>query len=270
MACRRCISNRSWRARPLRATGSPRTCATCPPMSAIAPPSSPPSWSPMRCCTPRPRCASPSTSCPDRIRVDVADGNPAFPSVKEYGRDAATGRGLTLFDTLASNWGVQAVDGGKIVWFELPVDFPVAPVSVSDGTFRFDLTGIARAERHGDLDQSPDVSVRLIGIPVTLLQKSSEEYEALFRELRLMKERADSSSGATALARAPLRARVGDRHPLRRAGARHGRDVADGRRQQDRRPSTGPSSCPSPPWWPASSTTPCSTRPTSSGSRSGS
>ena len=62
---------------------------------------------------------------PDRIRVDVADGNPAFPSLKEYGRDAATGRGLTLFNSLASDWGVQAVDGGKIVWFELPVDFPV-------------------------------------------------------------------------------------------------------------------------------------------------
>ena len=81
---------------------------------------------------------------PDRIRIDVADGNPAFPSIKEYGKDAATGRGLTLFNTLASNWGVQAVDGGKIVWFELPVDFPVAPTSISDGSFRFDLTGITR------------------------------------------------------------------------------------------------------------------------------
>ena len=29
---------------------------------------------------------------PDRIRVDVADGNPSIPSLKEYGR-AATGRG---------------------------------------------------------------------------------------------------------------------------------------------------------------------------------
>ena len=84
---------------------------------------------------------------PDRIRIDVADGNPAFPSIKEYGKEAATGRGLTLFNTLASNWGVQAVDGGKIVWFELPVDFPVAPASVSDGTFRFDLTGVTRAGR---------------------------------------------------------------------------------------------------------------------------
>ena len=87
---------------------------------------------------------------PDRIRIDVADGNPAFPSVKDYGKDAATGRGLTLFNTLASNWGVQAVDGGKIVWFELPVDFPSAPTSVSDGSFRFDLTGVTRAGLHGD------------------------------------------------------------------------------------------------------------------------
>jgi GAF domain-containing protein/anti-sigma regulatory factor (Ser/Thr protein kinase) len=136
---------------------------------------------------------------PDRIRVDVADGNPHFPSIKEYGKDAATGRGLTLFNTLASNWGVQAVDGGKIVWFELSVDFPVSPISVSDGSFRFDLTGIAHSDLHGDQDESPWASIRLIGIPVTLLQKSSEEYEALFRELRLMKERADSSPGAPAL-----------------------------------------------------------------------
>ncbi len=136
---------------------------------------------------------------PDRIRVDVADGNPAIPSLKEYGRDAATGRGLTLFNTLASNWGVQVVEGGKIVWFELPVDFPVSPSNVSDGNFRFDLTDITHPGLHGDPDQSPDIAVRLIGIPVGLLQKSSEEYEALFRELRLMKERADSSPTSTAL-----------------------------------------------------------------------
>jgi anti-sigma regulatory factor (Ser/Thr protein kinase) len=136
---------------------------------------------------------------PDRIRVDVADGNPAFPSIKEYGTDAATGRGLTLFNTLASNWGVQAVDGGKIVWFELPVDFPVTPVSVSDGSFRFDLTGIARPDLHSDPGDSPELSVRLLGIPVGLLQKSSQQYEALFRELRLMKERTESSPEAPQL-----------------------------------------------------------------------
>jgi anti-sigma regulatory factor (Ser/Thr protein kinase) len=133
---------------------------------------------------------------PDRIRIDVADGNPALPSIKEYGTDAATGRGLTLFNTLASNWGVQAVDGGKIVWFELRVDFPVTPTNISDGSFRFDLTGITRAGLHGDPGDTQEVSIRLLGIPVTLLQKSSEEYEGLFRELRLMKERADTSPDA--------------------------------------------------------------------------
>ena len=136
---------------------------------------------------------------PDRIRVDVADGNPTFPSIKEYGREAATGRGLTLFSTLASDWGVQAVDGGKIVWFELPVDFPVPPVDVSDGTFRFDLMGLTHPDLHGEPEESPAVSIRLLGIPVPLLQKASEEYEALFRELRLMKERADSTPLAPGL-----------------------------------------------------------------------
>jgi anti-sigma regulatory factor (Ser/Thr protein kinase) len=133
---------------------------------------------------------------PDRIRVDVADGSPSFPSIKEYGRDAATGRGLTLFNTLASDWGVQAVDGGKIVWFELPVDFPVTPANISDGSFRFDLMGLTHPELHGEQPESPIVSVRLLGIPVALLQKASEQYEGLFRELRLMKERSGSIPGA--------------------------------------------------------------------------
>jgi GAF domain-containing protein/anti-sigma regulatory factor (Ser/Thr protein kinase) len=136
---------------------------------------------------------------PDRIRVDVADGNASFPAIKDYGRDAATGRGLTLFSTLASDWGVQAVDGGKIVWFELPVDFPVAPVSFSDGSFRFDLMGLTHPELHRDEPTSPMVSVQLIGIPVMLLQKASEQYEALFRELRLMKERGGNTPGAPGL-----------------------------------------------------------------------
>jgi GAF domain-containing protein len=128
----------------------------------------------------------------DRIRVDVADGNPVVPSIKDYAADAATGRGLTLFNTLASNWGVLPVVGGKIVWFELPVDYSIAPMGVSDGTFHFDLVEFAKAELHEARDRGPVVAVNVLGIPVALLQKASEEYEALFRELRLMKEHADS------------------------------------------------------------------------------
>ncbi|HEV3370604.1 MAG TPA: SpoIIE family protein phosphatase [Acidimicrobiales bacterium] len=127
-----------------------------------------------------------------RIRVDVADGSPVIPALKEYGPHAATGRGLTLFNTLASSWGVHPVPGGKIVWFELPVDVPVGVGEVSDGTFHFDLIGMAQADRREPDGTSPQMTVDLLGIPVDLLQKASEEYEGLFRELRLMKERADS------------------------------------------------------------------------------
>jgi GAF domain-containing protein/anti-sigma regulatory factor (Ser/Thr protein kinase) len=129
----------------------------------------------------------------DRIRIDVADGSTVVPSIKDYATDAATGRGLTLFNTLASEWGVQPVLGGKIVWFELPVDYSVAPAEVSDGTFRFDLVGFVKTELEQADATEPRVRVDLLGIPVFVLQKASEEYEALFRELRLIKEHADSN-----------------------------------------------------------------------------
>ena len=136
----------------------------------------------------------------DRIRVDVADGSTVAPSIKDYAADAATGRGLTLFNTLASDWGIQPVMGGKIVWFEIPVDYEVMPAGISDGAFRFDLIGVAKAERHQRVDHEPPVGVELVGIPVALLQKASEEYEALFRELRLMKEHCEAGdSTSTAL-----------------------------------------------------------------------
>ena len=202
---------------------------------------------------------------PDRIRVDVADGNPAFPSIKEYGKDAATGRGLTLFNTLASNWGVQAVDGGKIVWFELPVDFPVDP----DERLGRQLPLRPRPAStqpglHGDRDDSPEVSVRLLGIPVGLLQKSSEEYEALFRELRLMKERAGSSPDAPPLPErlSVLVSQIGTR--FNGLGPGHGRHVADGGRQQGRVLRLDARAAAIRRGGRASSTTPCSTRPTSS------
>ena len=136
----------------------------------------------------------------DRIRVDVADGSPVIPALKDYGTDAATGRGLTLFTTLASEWGVQPAGSGKIVWFELPVDFPVPPSGLSDGSFRFDLMGIADTEVHPKTAEDAVVPVQLLDIPVALLQKASEEYEGLFRELRLMKEHAQTdAAGAPTL-----------------------------------------------------------------------
>jgi hypothetical protein len=89
--------------------------------------------------------------------------------------------------------------GGKIVWFEIPVDYPIMPTRVSDGTFHFDHGRLGQVELSDTVEPEPSARVELLGIPVALLQKASEEYEALFRELRLMKEHAESNLASSNL-----------------------------------------------------------------------
>ncbi len=122
----------------------------------------------------------------DRIRVDVADGSTQEPVVRDYPTEASTGRGLTLFDTLASNWGVELSTRGKIVWFELLVDQPIETDHASDGRFDFTIPGVTDAA----LDRrTPELThFALQQIPVRLVGQAGEEYEALFREFRLVKE----------------------------------------------------------------------------------
>lgn len=54
------------------------------------------------------------------VQVQIEDGNPLLPVVRSHGPDAGTGRGLHVLDRMASRWGTSEVDGGKIVWFEIP------------------------------------------------------------------------------------------------------------------------------------------------------
>ena len=53
------------------------------------------------------------------LRVSVRDANPRTPTVTLLPPDTASGRGLALVQTLAANWGVNADETGKQVWFEL-------------------------------------------------------------------------------------------------------------------------------------------------------
>jgi hypothetical protein len=131
----------------------------------------------------------------DRIRIDVADHSPALPAAKRYATDAATGRGLVMVEALAAAWGVDAAMGGKVVWFEL-VD-------------RIDRSnGMIAEGRDADLDSWPDlddgaelsrpqepppvtvelVEIHLLGLPVALTERTAEQYDALFREFRLILE----------------------------------------------------------------------------------
>jgi len=126
-----------------------------------------------------------------RVRVDVADGNPVGPVVKDYGPAAATGRGLTLLDRLASSWGTRPIiPRGKVVWFELPVGVPGEVAETGALPFHLDdwsdpmVAFPARPDR--TVGRGPMVPIRLLGVPVAALNRASEQYDALFREFRLV------------------------------------------------------------------------------------
>ena len=55
----------------------------------------------------------------DRVRVEVGDGSTALPQVRTAGPEETGGRGLSLVETLSSQWGVTRTLGGKRVWFEV-------------------------------------------------------------------------------------------------------------------------------------------------------
>jgi anti-sigma regulatory factor (Ser/Thr protein kinase) len=56
------------------------------------------------------------------IRIEVQDDSGSRPVRRHYQADASTGRGLGLVEALAEEWGVEPANGGKAVWFTLPVE----------------------------------------------------------------------------------------------------------------------------------------------------
>jgi anti-sigma regulatory factor (Ser/Thr protein kinase) len=125
------------------------------------------------------------------IRVEVADRNPVHPAPKGYAPDAGTGRGLVLVEALADEWGVADAGAGKVVWFV-----------VSEGGAGAGDTGPtvdwSDLDEWSDLDDGPEparpgdpelVTVRIVGMPLDVLRAAQEQYDALFREFRLILER---------------------------------------------------------------------------------
>jgi DNA-binding NarL/FixJ family response regulator len=54
----------------------------------------------------------------DSYRVEVYDDDPTMPELREPSPHDRGGRGIVLLDLLASRWGAEALDQGKVVWFE--------------------------------------------------------------------------------------------------------------------------------------------------------
>ena len=55
----------------------------------------------------------------DRVRVEVGDGSSVLPEFRTPSLEETGGRGLSLVESLSSQWGVIPTLGGKRVWFEV-------------------------------------------------------------------------------------------------------------------------------------------------------
>ena len=63
---------------------------------------------------------------PNAVRVEVLDHDPTMPVARDAADDDTSGRGMAILDALASAWGMDPAEGGKVVWFELPRLDPAA------------------------------------------------------------------------------------------------------------------------------------------------
>lgn len=61
------------------------------------------------------------TADADHLTVTVADGERELASQVQQHALAESGRGLRIVAAVASEWGVEPRDGGKALWFRLPL-----------------------------------------------------------------------------------------------------------------------------------------------------
>ena len=55
----------------------------------------------------------------DAVRVEVADHSPLLATPRRFSEMATTGRGMQMVEEVADTGGLQPVDDGKVIWFEI-------------------------------------------------------------------------------------------------------------------------------------------------------
>lgn len=65
------------------------------------------------------------------IRVEATDRGGGTPTKRDPGLSDPDGRGLQIVDMLASGWGFDPVEEGKMVWFTVPSEAPLRIESCS-------------------------------------------------------------------------------------------------------------------------------------------
>lgn len=58
---------------------------------------------------------------PGAVRVEVHDADDSFPVRRQPGRDQPGGRGFDLVEQMSRSWGIDMLDIGKRVWFEVAI-----------------------------------------------------------------------------------------------------------------------------------------------------
>ena len=53
------------------------------------------------------------------LRIEVFDENPRLPTIAPPLPEATSGRGLALLTGMATGWGIESRDNGKVVWAEI-------------------------------------------------------------------------------------------------------------------------------------------------------
>jgi hypothetical protein len=149
------------------------------------------------------------------VRVEVHDSSPLPPVLTASSTHAMSGRGLDLVATMATRWGSHPLPappgpgtagrGGKLVWFEVEVAGPVAPLEANteellaiwsdleeDAGTRPGAHLPGSPPRHAGIITSslpalePLYDVVIPDLPVAELRAAKEDMDDLLRELQLL------------------------------------------------------------------------------------
>jgi anti-sigma regulatory factor (Ser/Thr protein kinase) len=137
------------------------------------------------------------------LRVEVVDGSPISPSFSMLDPTALTGRGLMLISAAVDRWGVEPLDTGKAVWFELHSDGGPADEEDVDALL---------AAWGDDLAEDPaleHVRVVLTDLDTRRMAQAEAHVEGVLRELCLLLSADDVPAEAGRVARSVLQAAAG-------------------------------------------------------------
>jgi serine phosphatase RsbU (regulator of sigma subunit)/anti-sigma regulatory factor (Ser/Thr protein kinase) len=126
------------------------------------------------------------TGTPERVRLEVSDGNSRPPVRPAPNVTNMTGRGIAMLDALATRWGVQPEpDGGKTIWADFVSSAAAEPAGVDA-----DVDVLLQAWQDPEVDADA-FTVVLGDVPTDLLIDAKAHIDNLVREFTLAASAAD-------------------------------------------------------------------------------